>query len=256
MFDEEVESGPRLAAVACIPQRERHAEAERCFQTLLSQAELAANSSLWRHASTNAKALGDLDEAARRLEHALQLEFDRLPEQINVEQFRTHYNAAFDLLAEAVADAQDTESPMPGDLAGRIRELGDRWRSIDPDATQPCFRTARLLSDMGLPFDAWDYWTSPLASVPNNSGAWSSLANELGSRQQIGRASMAWDEAFVWESTNPDYLLSHAKLLSENGQLDKADSLLRQIAEDKWQPRFQQTKKSASELQQALKLAN
>ena len=258
VFDaEEVKSSPRLAAVALpyLTKREQHAEAERCFQTLLSQAELAANSSLWRHASTNAKALGDLDEAARRLEHALQLEFDRLPEQIDVEQFRTHYNSAFDLLAEAVADAQNTESTMSGDLAGRIRELGDRWRSIDPDATQPCFRTARLLSDMGLPFDAWDYWTSPLASVPNNSGTWSSLANELGSRQQIGRASMAWDEAFAWESTNPDYLLSHAKLLSENGQLDKAGSLLRRIAEDKWQPRFEQTTKSAAELQQALKLA-
>ena len=230
-----------------LTKRERHAEAERCFQTLLSQAELAADASLWRHASTNAKALGDLDEAARRLEHALQLEFDLLPEQINVEQFRTHYNSAFDLLAEAVSQAQGDESPMPGDLAGRIRELGDRWRSIDPDATQPCFRTARLLSDMGLPFDAWDYWTSPLASVPNNSGAWSSLANELGSRQQIDRASMAWDEAFTWESTNPDYLLNHAKLLRENDRIDRARSLLRQVAEGKWQPRFQQTKESGGE---------
>jgi len=255
--DEEVESSPRLAAVALpfLTKRERHAEAEHCFQTLLSVPQLAANASLWRHASTNAKALGDFDEAARRLEHALQLEFDRQPELIDVEQFRTHYNSAFDLMAETVTEAQNTGSPLPGDLAGRIRELGDRWRSIDPDATQPCFRTARLLSEMGLPFDAWNYWTSPLASVPNNSGAWSSLARELGSRQQIGRASMAWDEAFAWESTNPDYLLNHARLLSENGQLDKASSLLRKIANGKWQPRFQQTKKSAAELQEALKLA-
>ncbi|MBI1310025.1 hypothetical protein GC176_01870 [bacterium] len=241
---------PRLAAVALpfLTKRDRHSVAEHCFQTLLSVPLLAADASLWRHASTNAKQLGDLDEAARRLEHALQIEFARLPEQINVEQFRTHYSSAFDLLDEAVAAAQNAESPMPSDLAGRIRELGDRWRSIDPDATQPCFRTARLLLSLDLPFVAWDYWTSPLATVPNNSNTWSSLATELGRASLVDRASAAWDEAFACESTNPDFLLGHATLLREHGRFDKADSLLRQIVDGKWQPRFEQTKQRASEL--------
>ncbi|MHC4874913.1 MAG: VIT domain-containing protein [Planctomycetota bacterium] len=251
VFDaDELPSNPRLAAVALpyLTKRQRNAEAEQCFQSLLSHRQLASDPSLWRHASANAKQLGDLDEAARRLEHALQLEFARLPKEINVEQFRTHYNAAFDLLDEAVKAVTDSNQVVPTDLVSRIRELGDRWRSIDADATQPSFRTARLLSELGLPFDAWDYWTSPLAEIPNSSGTWSSLAQELGSRNQVDRASMAWGEAFAWESTNPDHLLNHAQLLNQHGRHDKAMSLLRKISRSKWQPRFEQTRRRAAEL--------
>jgi len=95
---------------------------------------------------------------------------------------------------------------------------------------------------------AWDYLTTPLALKPNEAAPWRSLAETLGSEQEYELADRAYAAAFEAEPTNADLLWDHIQLLQEAGRRQEADKLLKQLAEDNWQPRFQHLQKRAAEL--------
>jgi tetratricopeptide (TPR) repeat protein len=133
-----------------------------------------------------------------------------------------------------------------------VTQAADAWRSIDPDPTFACQRSAKFLQLVGLYDDAWDYWTTPLVNTAGSSAAWKSLAGALAETRQIHRASHAWDEAFAAEPTDPELLWNHAVLLRDHNQPERARKLLTQIATGKWQPRFEHFKSKAKSLLQKL----
>lgn len=241
-----------IVGLQCLITIDDWSRAEDFARKLMRYRDAHQNASLWRTASQIAAALGDDDESLRRLEQAMRLEFSALPDTVNVEAFRSEYNKLFDRFTTYSEAMLDTRKPLPDDFAERVTQAADAWRSIDPDPTQACQRTARLLQLIGLYDPAWDYWTTPLVNTANSSAAWTNLATALTKTNQIHRASQAWTEAFAAEPTNPELLWNHASLMRDHNQPAQAKKLLTQIVNGKWQPRFANYKSKARSLLQQL----
>jgi tetratricopeptide (TPR) repeat protein len=182
----------------------------------------------------------------------MRLEFSSLPNTVNVESLRSDYNKLFDRFTTYSETMLEARKPLPEDFVERVTQAADAWRSIDPDPTLACQRTARLLQLIGLYDPAWDYWTTPLVNTANSSAAWTNMATALTESNQIHRASQAWTEAFAAEPTNPELLWNHASLLRDHNQPERARKLLTQIMNGKWQPRFANYKSKAKSLLQKL----
>jgi Flp pilus assembly protein TadD len=171
-------------------------------------------------------------------ERALDIEFGELPEFFDLQSVRQSYQQLFNRywqLANAVATLQETPSQ---ELLARIVRAADRWRALDPNDTLACASAARALTVMGAGELAWDYLTTPLAERPNEATPWQQLAQQLRQQGEFTLAERAYKTAFDLEDTNAQLLWDRATMLQQLGRHAEARALYRQIADTKWQPRF------------------
>ena len=218
-------------------------KAEPLLDSLL-EAE-GADARLWRYASHVADDLGHKATALRRLEHAIQLEFDSRPDVIDVEKLRAEYTGLMARFESMIDAATTLEADISDDMFARIVRTADQWRSLEDDPTQCCHITARILSKLNRRDLAWGYLTTPLAGHSGESAPWLALARNLTSGKQVELANVAWSKAFEFEQTNPEILLGHAKMLAANGRISASRRLLKQIVDSSWQPRFGRVQQEA-----------
>lgn len=222
-------------------------ERAREFLTeLLKDPKLAKQAALWREASTVSSRLGLEDQSLRQLEYALNLEFKKLPDTIDLKPFRESYAELFDLSSDFVDEQLEAGKPIPDDFLARVQAMADRWRTIDPDDTDVCQRAARIASQLGEADIAWGYWTTPLAEKPGDSTAWRNLAKEMGAQSSTELSARAFDQAFEIESTNPEILYEHAMMLRQAGEEDSAKKKLNEIVNGTWGRKFNGTRSKAS----------
>ena len=193
---------------------------------------------LWRFASKLAEDSGRKRLAAERLERAIQLEFATRPTVINIQTVRTDYTELLAKYEELITASTTLELAPPADLGARIVQATDQWRTLDEDDTAACQTASRLLAKLNSKELAWDYLTTPLAENSGESAPWIALARNLGTDIQTDLAGMAWMQAFELESTNPEILLEHARMLQAAGRFEPAKVLLKRAADGTWQPRF------------------
>lgn len=234
-----------LAALEYAKEAGNWEQAEACVKRALTDAELNQVAALWRDGAKTAQQLQKFNDWMQRLERAYEIEFAALPKTVNLETFRQDYEALFGQLeqrAEQLADAPQAEKVA---FARMIQRAATRWREIDTDDTSPCHRTARMLTKLGLAAAAWNYWTTPLAATPDQSGVWVAFANAMNGEHRFLVADRAWTTAFECEATNPEILLQHAQFLRSANQELRARELLTKITTSNWQPRFDNTKAQA-----------
>jgi hypothetical protein len=193
---------------------------------------------LWRFASKLAEDSGRKRLAAERLERAIQVEFATRPAVINIETVRSDYAEILAKYEELITASTTLELAPPADLAARIVQAADQWRILDEDDTAACQTASRLLARLNSKDLAWDYLTTPLAENSGESAPWIALARSLGTDTQTDLADMAWTQAFALESTNPEILLEHARLLRSAGRVVPSNVLLKRVVDGTWQPRF------------------
>ena len=223
-------------------------KADELMESLLDLEWLKNDARLWRYAARVADDLGHRQTALRRLEHAIHLEFQNRPDVIDGEKLRAGYT---DLLTrfEQIIDAATTlETAIPEDMFARIIRAADQWRSLTDDATTCCHLTAGLLAKLNQTDLAWSYLTTPLAGRSGESAPWRTLADKLTQQEEVELADMAWSRAFEFEQTNPEILLSHAKMLAAHGRDIPSRRLLKQIVDSNWQPRFARVQQQAKSL--------
>lgn len=240
------------AGLQCLMLTENWERAEDFIRQLINYQNAHEHAALWHTASQIAARLGDDDEALRRLEQAMRLEFSSLPETVHVAEIRNSYSRLFDRLRRFAESTLSERKPLPNDFVQRVTWAADAWRSIDPDPVLACHRAAELLQFIGLYDHAWDYWTTSLVNTSSGADAWKRLAIALAETGQVHRASLAWGEAFAAESTNAELLWNHAVFLRDNQQPGRARKILTQIVTGQWQPRFESLKSRARRLLQQL----
>ena len=202
-----------------------------------------ASVSIWRAAAQVASKRGRTASAVKRLDRAMDIEYRRLPEKVNVRVVRAAYGrlmGEYEKLCRATATLE--HKPPKTLLAGIIR-TADRWRALDADPTQSA---AKALRSLGASELAWDYLTTPLAGKPKESGPWVSLAGTLAGDGDAELADRAYATAFEIEPTNARILWDRARLLSRHGKAKQARRFYRQIAEGTWQPKHQSLKQQAA----------
>jgi hypothetical protein len=130
-------------------------------------------------------------------------------------------------------------------LANRTLRAIDRWRAHDPEAAEACKQAAdifALLDDQNL---AWDYYTTYLIGNGLDVNRWQSVAAEMNQRGQYKLADQALAVAADVDPANAEVVWERAKNLRQAGQDDKADDLMRRLANEKWPEQYQSIRANA-----------
>jgi tetratricopeptide (TPR) repeat protein len=228
-----------LSAVAFLYQTAQHSAADAQLRPLLDNEKLAQQPALWRMAGRIADARGLTARSIECLERALALEYDDLPEIINLEEIRRDYGRLLDHYASLARAVTAMKINPPRDLLAKTVRAADCWRALDREQSgRPCDTAATILRSLGATDLAWEYQTTPLGQRPNESGPWLGLAQSLQREGDFRLADRAYTAAFEAEPTNAQILWDRAQSLRQNGRQAEAQKVLRQIVEGDWQPRF------------------
>ncbi len=231
--------GPEtLAAVSYLWQIGQRPRAEAMLGALLETDPFKDAPTLWRFAGLMAEEQGRPARAAECLDRALALQFDRLPEEVNLNLIRTDYGRLLGLFDQA---AQSGPSSDPDFQAGRISRIvasADRWRSLDPQPAEPCRLAGAALARLGAVDLAWDYVTSPLATADQPPINWSDLASNFHQQGQYELADRAYGLAFKADPTNAEILWNRARARIESGRGSEARDLLQTLASGSWNSKY------------------
>ncbi len=159
-----------LARIEYFQQTKQLPRADALLQPLLSDKRYAGSPALWYLAEAIADARGMTARAIGFRQRAMDIEFEHLPEKVNVEAIRNDYGqllARYEKLATAIGPLHEAAGREL--LAGVIRAADD-WRQIDSDPTAACQAAARILGQLGETDLAWDYLTTPLSACAERSG--------------------------------------------------------------------------------------
>jgi tetratricopeptide (TPR) repeat protein len=200
---------------------------------------LAKHASLWRFGAKVAARRELADRELECLEQALEREFRQPPAVIDLNQVREEYAKLLNHY-QHLADAMVTLKIQPpaGFLARAVR-AADRWRALDSDGSAACQAVARVVRKLGEADLCWDYLTTPIALRPNEATPWLDLAGTLSRTGDLDLADRAFAAAYAAEPTNAQILWDRAQNLRQTGKQVEALQLFRQIAQGRWQPRFQ-----------------
>ena len=236
--DKKERQGMTLAGIDFLLQTGQFAEADRLVQTLLDDAELAKRPGLWRLA---AQIAAQREQPARELEcleRALDSEYRRLPEVIDLQAVRRDYQRLLANYQELANALVRLKLAPPADFTARVVRTADRWRALDPEGGDACELAGRVLRTLGEGELVWDYLTTPVGRRPNEAAQWVALAQTLGKSGELALADRAYAAAFEAEPTDAQILWDRAQNLRQAGQSAQAQKLYRQLADGDWQPRF------------------
>jgi ferric-dicitrate binding protein FerR (iron transport regulator) len=233
------------AAIEYLLATNQVARADELVKPMLEDSKLSRRPGLWRLASQIAQRRGQVARAITCLENALEMEFQNLPNVINLQQVRQDYGTLlqhYESLASAVVAMK---IDPPSDLAARTIRAADRWRALDRDNGEVCEQAARILKTLGANEMAWDYITTPIGMRPNEAGPWHQLAQRLTRQGENNLADLAYKAAFEAEPTDAQLLWDRALNLQQAGKRAEANTVLKQIKDGEWQPRFAWLKSQA-----------
>ncbi|MEZ6111599.1 MAG: hypothetical protein R3C99_11340 [Pirellulaceae bacterium] len=236
-----------LAAVDYLWHNNQHERAATMLEQLTAMQEYQSLAELWHLASVMAGQQGRLAESLRYDERAVDLEYNNLPEQVDLAIVRARYGDLLNRYEQLATAIATLDQRPPQSLIDRVIRTADRWRSLDDEVTPACESAARILRRLGATELAWDYLTTPLAHKPNEAQPWLDLAKSMADRGEYEFAGQAYAAAFQAEGSNAEILWDHAKLLEQQGRFTAARELYQQIAAGDWQPRFDALKVKAQE---------
>jgi tetratricopeptide (TPR) repeat protein len=226
-----------LAAIRFLAQTQQIVQADSLLQSLLTNPTYARWPSLWRLSAHFAGQRGMTARSRSALEQALELEFQQLPEVINLQAVRADYGALLAHYQQVVEATATLQMPLPPDFAAKVIRAADRWRALDREGPA-CEVTAKILQSLGARDLAWDYRTTPVGLYPNEAAPWLTLAQTLRGEGELAQADHAYTAAFAAEPTNAQILWDRAQNLQQAGKQAEAQKIYRRLADGQWQPRF------------------
>jgi len=233
-----------LAAIQYLFQTNQFAQADGLLQGLLDNEKFAKYPELWRIGVQIADRRAMTDKAIARLERALDLEYQEMPEVLNLQPIREEYGRLLRHYQSVAQSARTLKASPPADLLAKTIRIADRWRALDRDgnACVPAADVLRLLNAIDL---SWEYETTPLASQEKNASPWLNLAGVHNREGEFTLADRAYATAFETQPDNPHLLWDRAQNLRQSGKTDDAKKLLRQIADGDWKSEFRWMKDQA-----------
>src|SRR5262249_34096705 len=228
-----------LAAIEFLSQTNQHMQAERLLQPLLKHAKFSRCAYLWRLGAQIAEKRQQTARSMECRERALGIEYRHRPDEINLETVRKEYGKLLDHYESLAKAAAAMKIEPPRDLAARTIRAADRWRAIDRDSEKPCQAAAKILRTLGAEDMPWDYLTTPIGQGPNESSSGLGLAQSLAQEGNLDLADRAFAAASEAEPTNAQILWDRAQNLRQAGKMTEAAKLIRELADGKWDARFQ-----------------
>jgi ferric-dicitrate binding protein FerR (iron transport regulator) len=215
------------------------ARADALLRPLLAEEKLSKNAILWRAAARLADRSGQETQAIADLEKALDLEYQKLPEVIELQAWRNDYGKLLAHYQKLAESARSVNAAPPKDLSDRTVRAIDRWRAHDPEANEPCRRAAEVLALVGKSDLAWDYYTTTLIGRGTDTSPWQDMASGLTRRGEYPLADQALRVASETDPTNAAVLWERARNLREAKHDKEADELMGKLANGKWPEQYQ-----------------
>jgi hypothetical protein len=228
-----------LAAVGFYQQTDQIARANALFQPLLAGEELNRDPASWRIGADLAHRHGVTDRALACLDQAVNLEYERLPDVVHLEEVRHSFGELLGRFQQHADAAWSLRSRLPSDFVARLIRAADRWRSLDSDDTAACQAAARVLDTIGADDLAWEYLTTPLAARPAEPPPWLALAQSMREHKSFELAARAYARAFDAEPANAQILWDHAQMLQQADRPDAARPILERLADGAWDAKFE-----------------
>jgi ferric-dicitrate binding protein FerR (iron transport regulator)/tetratricopeptide (TPR) repeat protein len=226
-----------LAVIQYLWQTQQYAQADTALKPILARPAYAKWASLWRLGARLAAQRGHATRSRADLEQALELEFQHLPEVVNLQQVRADYGALLEHYQQVLDATTTLQVQPPPDFAARVIRAIDRWRALDRDGAN-CQAAGKILQALGARELAWEYRTTPIGLHPNEAQPWVGLAQALRQEGDLALADRAYAAAFEAEPTNAQILWDRAQVLDQAGKRLEAQQLYRQLSDGTWQPRF------------------
>jgi hypothetical protein len=248
LTDEDEVLPTKLAAVEYLWRTRQLPQADVLLQSLLTAPRYADQALLWRLGSKLAEERGFTDHAILNLEKALALEYQHLPEVINLQSLRADYGKLLAHYQSLVVSAMDLKAAPPDDLLARTVRAADRWRALDREVTQPCQAAAEVLNRLGSTALAWDYLTTPHASSAQESAPWWGMAQDLNRKGAFLLADRAFEAAAEADPENAQILWERSQNLRQANQPEEATALLRRIDARTWPAQYQGVQTQARRL--------
>ena len=234
-----------LAAVEYLWHTDQRARADAELQRLLIDERHAPVAALWRLAAVLADERGMTGRSLACRQRALEIEYDELPDMVELKPIRRQYGALLDRYQELAATVKSLGAEPSQEWIGQVVRTADRWRSLDSDPAPACRAAAGVLADLDASELAWDYLTTAVAGDPETPVAWQPLAKTL---RGEGRYELA-DRAYAWasatEPANAEVLWDRAQALLEAGRGDEAQPLFQQLADGDWDEAYRDVKSQA-----------
>jgi ferric-dicitrate binding protein FerR (iron transport regulator)/tetratricopeptide (TPR) repeat protein len=215
------------------------AMADMMLQLLMAEEIYKDSPDCWRLAAFLARQRNLPARALASLERALDIEFHQLPAVIDLQAIRSDYGQLLAQYQEVASALALLEKEAPKEFLAKVVRAADRWRSLDPDPTQVCQVTGKILQTTGAYDLAWDYLTTPIGMKPNEAEPWRSLAVTLQGEGSLALADKAFSQAFDAEPTNAQILWDRAANLQQAGRGAEARAVYQTLADGHWQERFQ-----------------
>ncbi len=237
-LDEKDRLSMRLAGLSFLWETGQLPQTDQMLSSLLADPKLAGQATLWRLAAKLAERRNMPARQLECLEQALSLEFQNLPEILDLRQVRQDYAALsnnYQTQAQALVSLKIRE---PAGFRAKVVRAADRWRALDRDDGEACRLAASILQTLGERELTWDYLTTPVGQRPNEAEPWTQLAQTMNQQGEWTLADRAYQAAFESEPTNAQILWDRAGNLRQAGKLAQAKELYRRLAEGDWQPRF------------------
>ena len=232
---------------------ERHAEVLAALESKgiePSPALLALAARLAQHAGQSARAV-ELELRAIRAEQPY------MPKRINVRFFRQRYQWLWSQLASRVqqcaaavkADAADASKRRAlADVLAQAKDVWDTWKRVDGAHSARLYQQlASLHRHAGDAEAAWRVVSSVIDQKPRDGSSYYSVGSWYAGHGERDVAQQWYAKAYVVEPTNGDWIWRRAELLRGMGRKDEAKVLYKEMAEKKWQPRFQHYNRNAKE---------
>ncbi len=233
-----------LACLAYLWQTSQRHRADRMLAGLLADDRYKDRPILWRLASEFAQRQNLPRRAAQCLDRALEIEFARLPDEIDPSAIESDYAKLLTLFEWAAADGLRSD---PQSQAGEISQIvaaADRWRTVDPQSPD-VYRLAGLaLARCGALDLAWDYVVSPLTNE-ETSIDWIQEGDEYRQKGQSELAGRAYGLATVADPANGELCWKRALALAEAGRHAESRELLEDLANGSWDPKYEEFQQQA-----------
>jgi len=207
-----------------------------------SPALLAASARLAQRAGDHGKAV-DYELAAITAEHPY------MPKRINVNLFRQRYQWLWSQLTARVnqharaAKAKDAPAEAKQALADALGQAVEVWRTWsrvdDKNSANLHQQLATLYRTAGDTDEAWRVISTVIDQKPKDGSSYYTVGSYYRQSGSNDRAQQWYAKAYDVEPTNGDWIWHRAELLRSMGRKDDAKKLYQEIANKKWQPRFQ-----------------
>jgi tetratricopeptide (TPR) repeat protein len=218
-----------LAAVAYLRKGDRPWEALPLVDELLADPKFARFPELWRLGSALAEGAGKKERAIACLEKALDLEYQDLPQVIDLEPLREDYRKLLAHYDTLVDSARLCKAEPMRDLPARVIRAADRWRALDRDSTDPSELAGGILRKLGSVELAWDYLTTRHAA----DSSWGALGRELTAKNDHTLAERALAAASEQTPRDLAIMWDRAQNLKQLGKDSEAKRVLQKMVETK-----------------------